>query len=291
MSDWFHVSELEPGVTIVAEPGHVACWLVQGSRPRGPDRHRPRGRRRGRGDPARGARARLRRQLPQPLRPRRRQRALRGLLDSPTGRPAACRRRARRSPRGATRRARASSRSAGTSSTPPTGRGSTSSGPTRRAALAATRLRRRLLEDRARRAGAAPRGRRRPRARRPLAPRHPHAGPRTRPHLPARRACGDPVRAGPGVLRAAPGVRRGLDVVAWARSRRRLADEGRPAFREVYAAHCLRPAVPPRQLRSLRTPARRSRAGRGAARRQRLLGAVVSVADFGHFSILLPPGP
>lgn len=28
--DWFHVAELEPGVVLVSEPGHVNCWLVQG---------------------------------------------------------------------------------------------------------------------------------------------------------------------------------------------------------------------------------------------------------------------
>jgi glyoxylase-like metal-dependent hydrolase (beta-lactamase superfamily II) len=29
--DWFHVAEVEPGVHLVAEPGHVLSWLVGGS--------------------------------------------------------------------------------------------------------------------------------------------------------------------------------------------------------------------------------------------------------------------
>ncbi len=28
--DWFHVAEMEPGVHLVAEPGHVSSWLIHG---------------------------------------------------------------------------------------------------------------------------------------------------------------------------------------------------------------------------------------------------------------------
>lgn len=30
VTTWFRVSEFEPGVVLVAEPGHVSCWLVRG---------------------------------------------------------------------------------------------------------------------------------------------------------------------------------------------------------------------------------------------------------------------
>ena len=50
---------------------------------------------------------------------------------------------------------------------------------------------------------------RRRRARGPHDAGHPHAGPRARPHLPGRRGRGDPVRAGSGLLRTAADPREG----------------------------------------------------------------------------------
>jgi glyoxylase-like metal-dependent hydrolase (beta-lactamase superfamily II) len=77
----------------------------------------------------------------------------------------------------------------------------------------------------------------------------------------------------------------------WERSQRRLASEVAPGLRVIYAAHCLRPAVPPRLLGELADAAGRTLAGDvatvpGAG----LFGEPVRCADFGHFSLLLPPG-
>lgn len=79
---------------------------------------------------------------------------------------------------------------------------------------------------------------------------------------------------------------------AWARSARRLADEICPEIRIVYCAHCLRPAVPPRHLRELADAAEAVAAGEVTlVPGKGFLGAPVLVADFGHFSLLLPPAP
>jgi glyoxylase-like metal-dependent hydrolase (beta-lactamase superfamily II) len=79
------------------------------------------------------------------------------------------------------------------------------------------------------------------------------------------------------------------NVEVWARSARRLADEVAPSVRVVYAAHCLRPALPPRVLREL------AEAGEAVVSAavplepgEGLFGEPVLVADFGHFSILVP---
>jgi glyoxylase-like metal-dependent hydrolase (beta-lactamase superfamily II) len=76
----------------------------------------------------------------------------------------------------------------------------------------------------------------------------------------------------------------------WARSSRRLADEVAPEIRVVYCAHCLRPAVPPRLLSELAVAAESVLADEVAlVAGKGFLGASVLVADFGHFSLLLPP--
>jgi glyoxylase-like metal-dependent hydrolase (beta-lactamase superfamily II) len=82
------------------------------------------------------------------------------------------------------------------------------------------------------------------------------------------------------------------DVEAFARSARRLADEVAPAIRVVYCAHCLRPAVPPRLLRELADAAEEVAAGEARLEPgEGFLGAPVLAADYGHFSILVPPEP
>ncbi len=75
----------------------------------------------------------------------------------------------------------------------------------------------------------------------------------------------------------------------WARSLRRLADDVRPQIRIVYCAHCLRPAVPPRLLTELAAAAEAVIAGEVPLHETRgFLGARVRGADFGHFSLLVP---
>jgi glyoxylase-like metal-dependent hydrolase (beta-lactamase superfamily II) len=81
------------------------------------------------------------------------------------------------------------------------------------------------------------------------------------------------------------------DVEAFARSARRLANEVAPAIRIVYCAHCLRPSVPPRFLHELADAAEEVAAGEaGLEPGEGFLGAPVLAADYGHFSILVPPG-
>jgi glyoxylase-like metal-dependent hydrolase (beta-lactamase superfamily II) len=78
------------------------------------------------------------------------------------------------------------------------------------------------------------------------------------------------------------------DVKAWARSARRLADEVASEIRVVYVAHCLRPALPPRVLRELADGGECVAAGSVALEPGRgLFGEPVLAADFGHFSILV----
>lgn len=81
---------------------------------------------------------------------------------------------------------------------------------------------------------------------------------------------------------------RGSDLGEFARSTRRLASELRGAIRVVYAAHCLRPALPPRFLDELADAAEGVAAGEIALSPAKgMFGEPVQGADFGHFSILV----
>jgi glyoxylase-like metal-dependent hydrolase (beta-lactamase superfamily II) len=76
----------------------------------------------------------------------------------------------------------------------------------------------------------------------------------------------------------------------FARSARRLADEVAPAIRVIYCAHCLRPSIPPRFLRELADAAEEVAAGEARLEPAvGFIGAPVLAADYGHFSIQLPP--
>jgi glyoxylase-like metal-dependent hydrolase (beta-lactamase superfamily II) len=80
----------------------------------------------------------------------------------------------------------------------------------------------------------------------------------------------------------------GTDVPTFARSARRLADELSGAIRIVYTAHCLRSSVPPRFLEELADAAETVAAGEATlVPAQGLFGEQVLGADFGHFSILV----
>jgi glyoxylase-like metal-dependent hydrolase (beta-lactamase superfamily II) len=82
----------------------------------------------------------------------------------------------------------------------------------------------------------------------------------------------------------------GSDVAAFAQSARRLADDVAGEVRVVYAAHCLRPSVPPRFLVQLARGAESVAAGEAAVKPATgMLGEPVLGADFGHFSILIDP--
>ncbi len=82
----------------------------------------------------------------------------------------------------------------------------------------------------------------------------------------------------------------GSDLDDYARSMRRLADELAGAIRIVYTAHCLRYSVPPRFLTELADAVEGVVAGEVPLRPMRgLLGEAVEGADFGHFSILVSP--
>ena len=82
----------------------------------------------------------------------------------------------------------------------------------------------------------------------------------------------------------------GSDVGDFARSVRRLADELRGSLRAVYVAHCLRPSVPPVFLDELADAAEEVAAGEAElAPAPGLFGEPVRGADYGHFSILVPP--
>lgn len=79
------------------------------------------------------------------------------------------------------------------------------------------------------------------------------------------------------------------DVDAFARSARRLAEELAGAVRVVYTAHCLRPAVPPGILRELADAAEALAAGEARLEPgEGFLGEPVLAADYGHFSLLVP---
>jgi glyoxylase-like metal-dependent hydrolase (beta-lactamase superfamily II) len=80
------------------------------------------------------------------------------------------------------------------------------------------------------------------------------------------------------------------DVAAWARSARRLADELRGMIRTVYVAHCLRPAVPPRHLDELAEAGEAIVGGAPLEAGQGLFGEPVRALHRGHFSVLVPPG-
>ena len=83
----------------------------------------------------------------------------------------------------------------------------------------------------------------------------------------------------------------GTDVAAFARSNRRLADELTGEIRIVYAAHTLRPSVPPRFLGELADASEAVAAGEATLAPARgLFGEPVRAADFGYFSILVSAG-
>ena len=80
----------------------------------------------------------------------------------------------------------------------------------------------------------------------------------------------------------------GTEAATYARSARRLADELAGAIRIVYTAHCLRPSVPPRFLGELADAAEAVAAGDALLAPARgMLGELVLGADFGYFSILV----
>jgi glyoxylase-like metal-dependent hydrolase (beta-lactamase superfamily II) len=82
----------------------------------------------------------------------------------------------------------------------------------------------------------------------------------------------------------------GTDLHTYARSARRLADELAGAIRVVYTAHCLRWSVPPRFLGELADAAEAVAAGDAPLSPMRgMLSEPVLGADFGHFSILVSP--
>jgi glyoxylase-like metal-dependent hydrolase (beta-lactamase superfamily II) len=81
----------------------------------------------------------------------------------------------------------------------------------------------------------------------------------------------------------------GCDVDAWARSERRLAEELAGAIRTIYCAHCLRPSVPPGLLYELADAGEQVAAGEAKLiDGEGFLGERLPVADYGHFSIVLP---
>jgi len=80
------------------------------------------------------------------------------------------------------------------------------------------------------------------------------------------------------------------DPVAFARSARRLADELSGSIRIVYTAHSLRYSVPPRFLGELADAAESVVAGEAELTPMRgLFGEPVAGVDLGHFSILVRP--
>jgi glyoxylase-like metal-dependent hydrolase (beta-lactamase superfamily II) len=81
------------------------------------------------------------------------------------------------------------------------------------------------------------------------------------------------------------------DVAAWARSARRLADEAASSIRVVYCAHVLRFAAPPRLLGELAAAGEEVAAGEAElVPAEGFLGAPVLEARYGHFSIQVPRG-
>jgi glyoxylase-like metal-dependent hydrolase (beta-lactamase superfamily II) len=81
----------------------------------------------------------------------------------------------------------------------------------------------------------------------------------------------------------------GADLADFVATTRRLADELSGSLRTVYTAHCLRPTVPPAFLGEL-ADAAEAVAGGGVetSAAQGFFGEPVRSADFGHFSILAP---
>jgi glyoxylase-like metal-dependent hydrolase (beta-lactamase superfamily II) len=78
------------------------------------------------------------------------------------------------------------------------------------------------------------------------------------------------------------------DLLAFARSARRLADELDGSIRIVYTAHSLRYSAPPRFLGELADAAEAVAGGEAELSPMRgLFGEPVVGADFGHFSILV----
>jgi glyoxylase-like metal-dependent hydrolase (beta-lactamase superfamily II) len=80
----------------------------------------------------------------------------------------------------------------------------------------------------------------------------------------------------------------GADLADFASSTRRLAEELSGSLRTVYTAHCLRPAVPPAFLGELAAAAESVAAGETAmSPGSGFFGEPVRSAGFGHFSILV----
>jgi glyoxylase-like metal-dependent hydrolase (beta-lactamase superfamily II) len=75
----------------------------------------------------------------------------------------------------------------------------------------------------------------------------------------------------------------------WARSAQRLADEVLGAVRVLYVAHVLRPALPPRHLAELAEAGAAILAGAELADGEGLFGEPVRVLDRGHVRVLVPP--
>jgi glyoxylase-like metal-dependent hydrolase (beta-lactamase superfamily II) len=81
----------------------------------------------------------------------------------------------------------------------------------------------------------------------------------------------------------------GADFADFLASTRRLAEELRGSLRTVYTAHCLRPTVPPAFLGELAYAAEAVAGGEvSLTASEGFFGEPVLSADFGHFSILLP---
>jgi glyoxylase-like metal-dependent hydrolase (beta-lactamase superfamily II) len=82
----------------------------------------------------------------------------------------------------------------------------------------------------------------------------------------------------------------GSDLADFTRSARRLADELTGQIRIVYCAHSLRPAIPPRFLTELADAAEALAAGEAEIQPMKgLFGEAVAGVDHGHFSILIDP--
>jgi glyoxylase-like metal-dependent hydrolase (beta-lactamase superfamily II) len=81
----------------------------------------------------------------------------------------------------------------------------------------------------------------------------------------------------------------GADLADFVASTRRLADELSGSLRAVYTAHCLRSTVPPAFLGELADAAEAVASGEiSLAPSTGFFGEQVRAADFGHFSILVP---
>lgn len=81
----------------------------------------------------------------------------------------------------------------------------------------------------------------------------------------------------------------GADLADFVASTRRLAEELAGSLRTVYTAHCLRPTVPPGFLAELADAAEAVASGEAPlSDSEGFFGEPTRSADFGHFSILIP---